>query len=221
MYIEDEYLALSGIQHFVFCPRQWALIHIEQQWKENLLTVEGGFLHERVHTETATKAGNISRGMAVFSHELGIYGVCDAVEFHEDCEGIAITGRRGKFLPVPVEYKRGRPKEHDADVLQLCAQAICLEEMLLCHIEKGYLFYGETRRRMEAVFSEQLRQRVTNSFAEMHRLYARGHTPKVKRSKQCGACSLEDFCMPNLGKNKSAKDYIDIKLREDEPCESY
>ena len=133
MYKEEDYLQLSGIQHFAFCRRQWALAYIELQWDENVRTVEGKLLHEKAHDPTnAEKRGDliISRGMPVYSRELGISGECDVVEFHRSQDGITLFGRDGLYEVIPIEYKRGKPKENDVDILQLMAQALCLEEML-------------------------------------------------------------------------------------------
>ena len=210
-YKEEEFLLLSGLQHFAFCRRQWALIHIEQIWRENLRTVEGAILHERAHDEQFTEKRKdliISRGIRVFSHSLGITGACDVVEFHASEQGIPINGREGCWMSVPVEYKRGKPKEHNADELQLCAQAMCLEEMLVCKIEKGYLYYGESKRRTEVNFTEVLRSQVVDFLKEMHMLYQKGYTPKVKPGKFCKSCSLETFCIPKLCRNISALDYV-------------
>lgn len=216
-YNEEDFLSLSGIQHFEFCRRQWALIHIEQQWEDNLRTVEGEILHKNAHDGySAEKRGNviISRGMAIFSRILGANGVCDIVEFYRDDKGIELFGRDGKYKVYPVEYKRGEPKESDADVLQLTAQAMCLEEMLCCEIAEGALFYGETRRRLKIVFDDSLRQRVKNIFYEMHQMYDRRYTPKVKPSKSCNACSLMDICIPKLCKDKSVRNYIQNNIKE-------
>lgn len=219
MYDENDFLLLSGLQHFAFCRRQWALIHIEQQWQENLLTVEGAFLHEKAHGSTSEKRGDliITRSMPVVSRGLGIRGVCDVVELHRHEEGIALHGRTGRYRPVPVEYKRGQPKEGDADVLQLCAQAMCLEEMLACSIPEGHLFYGQTRRRLPVLFDNDLRGRVKDLLLEMHEYYARGHTPKVRPTKACKACSLADLCLPMLGNGRSAAEYVRTRLQEVEP----
>jgi CRISPR-associated exonuclease Cas4 len=218
-YSEDDYLMLSGIQHFVFCKRQWALIHIEQQWQENLHTVEGNILHKKAHDGAASEKRKdllITRGMRVFSRSLGISGVCDVVEFHQDAQkGISLHGRKGKYSVYPVEYKRGEPKQHDADILQMVAQGICLEEMLSCEIQRGFLYYGEIRRRIEVEFNEELRCRVRDIFAEMHQYYCRRHTPKVKPTKSCNACSLKVLCLPKLYKKKSAKSYISRKISEE------
>lgn len=216
---EEEYLLLSGIQHFCFCRRQWALIHIEQQWQENLLTVEGSILHERAHDKTLSeKRGNVItvRGLSVSSPTLGVSGQCDVVEFHASPAGVPLAGRKGTFLPVPVEYKRGRPKEHDADRLQLCCQAMCLEEMFCCpRIEHGYLYYGETGHREEVLLDEPLREEVRHMLAEMHALYKRQHTPMVKPNKGCNACSMKEICLPKLYKNHSATGWVDARLKED------
>ena len=216
-YKEEDFLLLSGIQHFVFCKRQWALIHIEQQWQENLRTVEGGILHEKTHDNTIKeKRGDliVTRGMAIFSRSLGITGACDVVELHKAIDGVNIFGRDGTYKPIPIEYKRGKPKEDDSDVLQLCAQAICLEEMLLCEIPEAFLFYGETKRRHKIIFDDGLRQQVKTIVKEMHELYDKRYTPKVKPSKRCKACSLTEICMPKLCKNPSAINYIKKNLLE-------
>lgn len=150
MYREEDYLQLSGIQHFAFCRRQWALAYIELQWSENVRTVEGRLLHEKAHDVTsAEKRGDllISRGMPIYSRKMGVSGECDVVEFRRTEKGITLSGREGQFEVVPVEYKRGKPKDNDIDVLQLSAQAMCLEEMLCCCIPYGYLYYGETKHR--------------------------------------------------------------------------
>ncbi|MGH4051816.1 MAG: CRISPR-associated protein Cas4 [Clostridium sp.] len=216
-YKEDDFLLLSGIQHFVFCKRQWALIHIEQQWQENLRTIEGEILHEKTHDETIKeKRGDliISRGMAIFSRTLGITGACDIVELNKSPNGVNIFNREGTYKPVPVEYKRGKPKEDESDILQLCAQAMCLEEMLLCKIPEAFLFYWETKRRLKVILDDELRERVKTIVKEMHELYNKRYTPKVKLSKSCKACSLTEVCMPKLCKNISVSDYIKKNLLE-------
>jgi len=216
-YQEEDFLLLSGIQHYVFCRRQWALIHIEQQWQENLLTVEGGILHEKTHDNTIKeKRGSviISRGMRIFSRTLGITGACDVVEFHKSRKGITLYGREGMYQPVPVEYKRGKPKIDKADELQLCAQAMCLEEMLLCTIPEGYMYYGEPRRRFKVSLDDALREEVKRICKEMHELYEKRHTPKVKTTKACKSCSLQELCLPRLCKNPSAIDYMKKAVME-------
>lgn len=207
----DDYLMLSGIQHFEFCRRQWALIHIEQQWEENLRTVEGEWMHRNAHNGYFTeKRGDviITRDMPVYSRTMEVTGKCDIVEFQRVDDGIMLHGREGTYKVYPVEYKRGEPKENNSDVLQLTAQAMCLEEMMSCEINEGAIFYGEIRRRMKVEFTKDLREKVKAAFTEMHQYYDKRYTPKVKFSKACNACSLKNICLPKLGRNKSAKQYI-------------
>lgn len=208
---DESDLLISGLQHFSFCRRQWALIHIEQQWADNFYTADGNIMHEAADDPFFTeKRGGliVSRAMPVRSDRYGIVGKCDVVEFHESTDGVPIFGREGKWLPVPVEYKRGKPKEIEADRLQLCAEAICLEEMLCCaEIPEAYLFYGEIKRREKVTLGADLRKEVTVMLAEMRELYDRGYTPVVRKSKKCAACSIKDICLPKLQKFASAKDY--------------
>ena len=219
MYSEDEYLLLSGIQHFVFCRRQWALIHIEQQWEENYRTADGQVMHRNVHdADFHEKRGNtiITRAMAVSSSKLGISGECDVVEFHGCKNGIGLFGVEGRYEVIPIEYKRGSPKENDSDIMQLAAQAMCLEEMLCCTIDTGYLYYGETHRRTNVIIDAELRERTEKAIEEMHELYRKKYTPKVKRTKACNACSLKNICLPVLCSKKSAADYIKDMLGKEE-----
>lgn len=219
MYDEEDFLQLSGIQHFAFCRRQWALAYIELQWQENVRTVEGRLLHEKAHDpDRREKRGDliIVRAMPVHSRELGISGECDVVEFHKSEDGITIFGREGKYTVIPVEYKRGKPKESEMDALQVAAQALCLEEMLCCDIPYGFIYYGEIRHREKVEFTDVLRQKVKDMFAEMHRYYDQRYTPKAKRTKSCNACSLKDICLPMLDKKSSVKKYLDDKMKEAE-----
>lgn len=209
---------LSGLQHFAFCRRQWALIQIEQQWKDNVRTVEGDLFHRHAHDEKQVELrGDVLtvRGLRIFSHALNLSGICDVVEFHRHEGGVSLAGREGKWLAYPVEYKRGAPKENDADELQLCAQAMCLEEMLMCNIPEGSLFYGETRRRQRVAFSPALRERVTLLSAEMHQYMRRGYTPKAKPTKACNACSLKELCLPGMNRAASVGRYIQQHLQEE------
>lgn len=219
MYCEDDCLPLSGLQHFAFCRRQWALIHIENQWAENLRTAEGELMHEKAHDSSFRESrGNvvIFRGVPVRSLSLGASGQCDVLEFHKSDAGVPLSGREGLWRPYPVEYKRGAPKENPADRLQLCGQAMCLEEMLCCEIREGALFYGETRRREIVEFSEELRTSVREFLREMHEYAKRGYTPKVKPTKSCNACSLKDLCLPKILRRASVKEYLAEALEEDE-----
>lgn len=216
-YSEEDYLPLSGIQHFAFCRRQWALIHIENQWAENERTVDGTIMHEKAHSGDVESRGDavIMRALRVFSATLGVSGECDVVEFHRNADGISLNGHDGLWQPYPVEYKRGKPKEHNADEMQLCAQAMCLEEMLCCTIPCGAPFYGEPRRRTEVEFTPELRRAVEDSLNEMHDCYKRGYTPKAKPRKGCSACSLKEICLPKMAQRKSVAAYVEGALNEE------
>ena len=212
-------MQLSGLQHFLFCRRQWALIHVEAQWQENFWTTDGTILHERTHNEALhEKRGDLVtvRSVRVFSRRLGVSGQCDVLELRRDEAGVPLPGREGKWLAYPIEYKRGEPKEDNCDAAQLCGQAMCLEEMLCCEIPQGALYYGEPRRRAEVDFTLELRQEVTDLLTEMHELYRRGYTPKVKPSKSCNACSLKELCLPKLLRSRSVSAYLRGAM-EDEP----
>ncbi len=225
-YSEEDFLQLSGIQHYIFCRRQWALIHLEQQWAENERTVDGKFMHEHAHDAAShEKRGSIliARGMYIHSRQLGLSGQCDIVEFHrtdltvpdEDGssethspEGIPLHGYSGLWLPYPVEYKRGHAKPDRCDEAQVCAQAVCLEEMYCCHVHYGAIYYGQNRRRIEVEFTEELRETVRKSSIEMHDLYYKGYTPKAHRRKCCESCSLMEQCMPELPEEGSVALYL-------------
>jgi CRISPR-associated exonuclease Cas4 len=215
-YSPDEMLPLSGLQHFLFCRRQWALIHVEQQWQENALTAEGRILHNRVDDPFFTekrRGGIIARSVPVASATLGLAGICDVVEFTASPDGVRLPGHEGSYLPAPVEYKRGKQKQEPSDEAQLCAQAICLEEMLAVTIPTGYLYYGQTRRRVAVALTDELRSLVRNAAQEMHAYFRRGYTPKVKPFKGCRACSLADLCLPNLQNTRmSAAAYIRTQI---------
>lgn len=214
---EDDFLMLSGIQHFQFCKRQWALIHIEQQWEENVRTVEGQYLHEKADKPfIREKRGNklIVRAMSVKSNELKITGICDVVEFIRNDSGVPIDGVEGKYVAYPVEYKRGKPKKNDSDILQLTAQAMCLEEMLLCEINTGYMFYNEIKHRVEVPLTIDYKNKVRTIVTEMHDYYNRKHTPKVKTGSFCKSCSLQNICLPKLMNKRSVKSYVEGMINE-------
>ncbi|MCL5022240.1 MAG: CRISPR-associated protein Cas4 [Nitrospirae bacterium] len=196
-YTEDDLLQLSALQHFMYCKRQCALIHIEQLWTENLFTAEGRIMHDKVDTANRESRGivRIEYGVPMRSLRLGLIGKADVLEFHKQGD---------KWAPFPVEYKRGKPKRDDCDKVQLCAQAICLEEMLNVEIEKGALFYGKTRRREEVVFDEKLRLETADAAKRVHELIESGITPKAEYSKKCKSCSLLDQCMPKAGRKASS-----------------
>ncbi|MCI8664363.1 MAG: CRISPR-associated protein Cas4 [Hungatella sp.] len=218
-YREDDYLMISGIQHFKFCRRQWALIHIEQQWAENEHTVTGELMHKKAHDPFLTekrKGVLITRALPISSRSLGISGECDVVEFHETCDGVKLHGHRGLYEIYPIEYKKGRPKESEEDVLQLAAQVMCLEEMFSADILEGAIFYGETRRRECVKITEKLKAEVKDMVTEMHQYYARRYTPQAKYGKRCQSCSLKDICMPKIGNLSSVQSYV-AKALEDIP----
>jgi CRISPR-associated exonuclease Cas4 len=217
-YLPEEWLPLSGIQHFTFCRRQWALIYVERQWQDNVLTVEGKLLHNRVDDPYFTeKRGDviIARSVPVASAVLGLNGVCDVVEFTASPQGVRLPGREGRYLPTPVEYKRGREKHDRCDESQLCAQAMCLEEMLAVDIPLGYLYYGQTRHRISVELDRELRDWVRQAAGEMHAYFERGYTPRVKSSRACRSCSLVDICLPALqDKGMAASAYIQAQIEE-------
>lgn len=216
-YKEEDWLQLSGLQHFAFCRRQWALIHIENQWAENFRTADGDVFHEKAHDGgQRERRGDllITRDLRIHSSTLGVSGACDVVEFRRGDTGIPLPEEDGLWQPYPVEYKRGSPRPDRANHLQLCAQSMCLEEMLCCDIPEGALFYGETRRREHVNFTSELRQQVREMLNEMHDFYRRGHTPKVRPTKGCNACSLRDLCLPKLTRKKSVSEYLRQSMEE-------
>jgi len=214
---EEHYLMLSGLQHFQFCRRQWALIHVEQQWEENVKTIEGQHLHQKADQPfIREKRGErlIVRAMPIQSHQLKLNGICDVVEFIKSPDGIELAGIDGRYLAYPVEYKRGKPKKGDEDIIQLVAQAMCLEEMLLCEVDKGFLYYNEIKHRVEVPITETLRNKVIEMAKEMHHYYDNRQTPKVKTGQHCKSCSLQHICLPKLMKKRSVRSYIEGKLNE-------
>ncbi len=203
-FAEDEYVSLSALQHYVYCPRQCALIHVERLWAENGLTTLGKIEHERVDTAPGTTRGKLrmARAVQLVCHRLGIRGVADAVEyeFAAAAEGVAGQGEgmgaRHLVRVTPVEYKHGRPKEHLADAVQLCAQALCLEEMHGIAIPHAYLFYRQTRRRQEVVLDDALRTQTQDIITAARRLLLSGTLPPAYRHDGCDACSLFELCLP-------------------------
>lgn len=221
-YAEDDMLMLSGIQHFVFCPRQWAIIHIEQQWNENSLTAEGRILHKRVDDPfERQKTGDIIclRSVNIASKELGLYGVSDMVELHPtDNEINAITHPKypGLWLPYPVEYKHGKQKSNDSDIVQLVAQIMCMEEQYGIEIHQGALYYGEIRHRQVVDVDESMRALVRSCAKSMHEIFESGIIPAAKEHSCCRSCSLLDLCIPSIASSKDeASSYIKRNLYEE------
>ena len=206
---EDDLIMLSALQHYVFCPRQCALIHIEQIWDENRLTAEGRIIHEKVHEEGDESRGKVRivRGAPLRSLRMGLIGKADVVEFHR------LSGNQ--WQPFPVEYKRGKPKTNDCDKVQLCAQAMCLEEMLGVEIQHGALFYGKTRRRQDVVFDNALRSKTEKTAGKARTLIESGQTPQPVYSKKCKSCSLVAECLPKtIEKRKSVNRYLTKAMSE-------
>ena len=189
MYCDDELVALSALKHYRFCPRRCGLIHLEMIWKDNLLTAEGRALHEKADSGIPGRLPGvrIERALPLRSIRLGLSGYADVVEFH---------GGSGENKPLPVEYKRGKPRQGDlADQIQVCAQAICLEEMFGTEIPAGALYYGGQRRRLDVAFTDNLRRLVADTAAAVHNLFASGTTPPPRLGKSCRSCSLAAECL--------------------------
>ena len=198
MYCEDDLLPLSALQHLAFCPRQCALIHIERAWSENFFTAQGRVLHERVHQENAERRRDIrvEYGMPLRSLRLGLAGKADVIEFHRKPDG--------NWQPFPVEYKRGRRKPDNRDAVQLCAQALCLEEMRKTAVPRGAFYYGRERQRAEVKFDEDLRKETEETAQRLHRLIDSGVTPPPVYEAKCDTCSLLELCLPKTIQNKKS-----------------
>ena len=210
MYSEDDLLPVSALQHLLFCERQCALIHIEQAWSENLFTAQGRILHEKVHSETAERRKDIrvEYGMPLRSLRIGLAGKADVIEFHRRQDG--------SWQPFPVEYKRGRKKPDNRDNVQLCAQALCLEEMLRVSIPCGAIYYGKERHRTDVEFDEALRKETEETAARLRRLIDSGRTPPPVYEEKCDTCSLMGICLPKtLEKGKSVSRYFSMMTREE------
>lgn len=220
-YNEEDMLMLSGIQHFMFCPRQWALIHIDQQWEENRLTMEGNLLHTNVDNPSYRQKNGDTitlRSVSVASKELGLYGITDAVELIPTAngeKGIQHKLYPGCWKPFPIEYKRGKPKRSAIDEVQLAAQVLCLEDMYDIHIEYGALYYGETKHREVIHINQTLRDQTIECAKEMHRVFQMGIIPKASKGKYCKNCSLVDICMPDLENRSTVKHYLKKYLYEE------
>ena len=220
MYTDDEMLMLSGIQHYMFCPRQWALIHIEQQWADNRLTTEGQLLHKNVDNPFYRQKNGDTitlRSLHIASKRLGLYGITDAVELiPSDSPKDAITHNRypGYWKPYPVEYKRGHSKLDERDEVQLAAQAMCMEEMYGITVPYGALYYDEVKHRENIAISDSLRTTTVQCAKEMHSIFKSGVMPKPIKASHCRNCSLKDICMPEMSGCTQVKTYLNKNLYE-------
>ncbi|MCX5698020.1 MAG: CRISPR-associated protein Cas4 [Candidatus Omnitrophica bacterium] len=208
MFSEEDFLPISALQHFIFCPRQCALIYLEKAWEENILTAEGGIMHDKAHEERVETRGgaSIERGMFLRSDKLGLIGKADVVEFRREAR---------RQLPFPIEYKHGRPKENNCDKVQLCAQALCLEEMFEVRIPTGALFYGKTRHRLDVEFTEVLRGETLLAIRKLREFLIAGATPLPHYTKKCESCSLITLCMPKvIGQGETVARYIQKAVSE-------
>lgn len=201
MYTEDELIMISALQHYVYCPRQCGLIHVDDVWQENLFTTRGNILHEKVDTDTYETRGDIKtvRGLRIHSLRYGIVGRCDVVEFKRE---------RSATIPYPVEYKSGKPKEDISDLVQLCAQAFCLEEMLDTNIKEGAFFYGSIRRRNKIVITDELRKETERIILSVRAIVESKKIPSAEYTAKCRNCSLQSVCQPKAMNNKKLKNYL-------------
>ncbi|MGB2867108.1 MAG: CRISPR-associated protein Cas4 [Bacteroidota bacterium] len=204
MFTEDDFIQLSALQHYVFCPRQCALIHVEDVWNENVYTVRGNILHEKVDTDTYESRGTIKtvRGLRIHSYRLGLAGRTDVVEFRQS------KSDPGELEVLPVEFKSGQPKNDLSDKVQLCAQALCLEEMLNTAVKGGAFFYGRIRRRIQVEFDGELRKQTEEIIAAVHDLVFRRHVPPARYMEKCRRCSLEDICQPKAMNERKLAEYV-------------
>lgn len=208
MYTEDEFIQLSSLQHYMFCPRQCGLIHVHGLWTENRLTARGRVLHERVDSGEEETRGDehIVRSLNVYSREYGLSGRADVVEFRNE---------RGSVVPFPVEYKVGKPKPDDRDTVQLCAQAMCLEEMLGVTVPEAAMFYGKTRHRVRVDMDDDLRCKTISAIRSVHEMVEKREVPAGAYGKKCDTCSLYEDCMPKLGERR-IKQYVEELFVTDE-----
>lgn len=203
MFTEDQFIQLSALQHYVFCPRQCALIHVDDVWNDNVFTVRGNILHEKVDTDTYETRGTLKtvRALKIHSFRLGLAGKCDVVEFRKGEGGIEI---------FPVEFKAGQPKQNISDEVQLCAQALCLEEMMNTEITRGAFFYGRIRRRVQVEIGEQLRKQTEEIIAAVHDIVERKVVPQAAYMQKCKTCSLESICQPKAMNERKLKAYMSM-----------
>ena len=204
MFTEDDFIHIGALQHYVYCPRQCGLIHVEDAWHDNVFTVRGEILHEKVDTDTYESRGTLKtvRGLRIHSSRLGIVGRADVVEFRASKN----TGEAPEVIPV--EFKSGEPKDDVSDKVQLCAQALCLEEMLNTVVARGAFFYGKIRRREQVEIDEQLRLQTESIISSVHELVSNKKVPAAKYTVKCRNCSLESICVPKALNERKLQQYI-------------
>jgi CRISPR-associated exonuclease Cas4 len=205
--MEVDFLAISALQHYAYCPRQFALIHVEQVWEENRLTAEGRILHERVDSGVAEQRKGVryERGVSLISHRYQLKGKMDLLEVE--------AGHPPRYFPV--EYKRGKPKLQDWDRIQLCAQALCVEEMRDVQVNEGAIWYWQVRHREAVAIDDALRTATINTIEAASALLASGKTPPpIKDKKRCRACSLVDLCQPEKFARDRSAAYAEDIFRE-------
>ena len=222
MSYDDDFLPISSLQHYLFCPRQYALIHIEREWQENVLTAKGRLEHERVdqgYKEFRRGRRQLS-GLTIRSEKLRLQGKLDVLVLDlEDArapDNLAIFGLKGMWRAYPVEFKHGEPKENDCDRVQLCAQALCLEEMCGLTIDTASLFYQKIRRREDVLLEENLRTKTAQVAKELYALYSSGKTPPQVYTSKCRSCSLFEVCLPDKLDNKKTR-YRSVLFTPQEP----
>jgi len=225
MYTEDNLIPISAIQHYVFCERRAALVFLERLWNDNLATTEGSRLHRKTESGKSEWQDGVlvTRSLPVHSLQNGLIGVMDVVEFHpcdsnsSESQTVELAGRKGTWVPFPIEFKRGKLRREEGFIQQLCAQTLCLEEMLDTHIEEGAIFYGKTRRRFSVIFDQDLRERTRETVTKLHHLFEQQITPVVKEQAKCSHCSLYDLCSPqSLKSSRSIKLYFNKILQMDD-----
>lgn len=208
MYDEEDLIPISFLSQYFYCPRRAGLLLIEQRWADNVHTVEGSIIHERVHRAGKESRSEVVRLMSLPLHslKLGLFGMADCVEFHVNSNGFPIKGLKGFWEIIPIEYKHGKVREEGEYEVQLCAHAICLEEMLNCIVQKGYIFYAGDHRRKEVLFTTELRNLVAEGSSKLHEMILTGKIPVITKSKKCKECSMQNECLPKV--KLSAGSYI-------------
>lgn len=217
IYLEDDFLMISGIQHYAYCKRQWGLIHIENQWESNVYTVRGDITHEKVDDPFIMETRGdliVSRSVPIYSSQFGCYGIADLLEYTKALSGVKLEGREGYYKIYPIEYKVGKPKENEYDLVQLCLQALCLEEMYNVRIEEGAMYYAKIKRRVRVHFDEGLRNLTIWTINEMHEIIDDNRTPEGSYEAKCDHCSLYNVCLPKtVSKMKKVETYINDCLK--------